>query len=111
MDNRKLNACESSVASRKQGVVEKDVFSRILRSKTRALVSPELLCFIHQRLPSVHGLHAKDLVVALLVVKHARRKIVKDVLIGQRPVSLGRKCEQPDGWVMRRGAPVSTRAI
>ena len=65
MDNSELNACESSVACRRQGRVEKSAFSRRLRLETRTFISPEFLCLVDQRLPSVHGLHAEDRVVAL----------------------------------------------
>lgn len=41
---------------------------------------PELLCLVHDGGAGVHGLHAQDLVVALLVVEHGRRKVVKHIL-------------------------------
>lgn len=44
-----------------------------------------LVCDSHA---SVHGLHAQDLIVALLVVEHGGGKVIKDIVRVQRPVRL-----------------------
>lgn len=36
----------------------------------------------------MHGLHAQNLVVALLVIEHGGGEVVEDILICQRPVRL-----------------------
>lgn len=40
----------------------------------------ELLCLVEDGGAGVHCLHAEHLVIALLVVEHRRRKVVKHVL-------------------------------
>jgi len=48
----------------------------------------QLLCFICNGHSSVHGLHTKNLVVALFVVEHRRGKVIKHILGGQWSVGL-----------------------
>lgn len=41
----------------------------------------------------MHGLHAQDLIVTLLIIEHRRRKVVEHVLVCQRSVGLGQRRE------------------
>jgi len=50
--------------------------------------SPQFLCLINNWQPRVHGLHAQNLVIALLVIEHGSSKVVKDILSCQRSVGL-----------------------
>lgn len=50
--------------------------------------SPKFFGFVCQRLPGVHGLHPQNLVVALLVIEHRMRKVIKHVLRRQLAVCL-----------------------
>lgn len=52
--------------------------------------APEFLCLVEDGGAGVDGLHAKDLVVALLVVEHGRCKVVKHILGGERAMRLRR---------------------
>jgi hypothetical protein len=54
----------------------------------RALL--EFLGLVDYGRPGMHGLHAQDLVVALLVVEHGRGKIFKYILRGEWPIGLWR---------------------
>ena len=49
---------------------------------------PEFLRLVQDGGAGVHGLHAEDLVIALLVVEHGRRKVVKHILDGERAMRL-----------------------
>jgi hypothetical protein len=59
-----------------------------VRDREGSVHLPELFCLVQDRGAGVHCLHAKDLVVALLVVEHGRRKVVKDILDGERAMRL-----------------------
>lgn len=100
MDDGELYACESP-----RGCCRWRDWPVVLamRLKSCSNVSPELFCLVHQWLASVHGLHAQDLIVTLLVVEHAAGEIVKDILICQGPISLGQKCEQTKREVITCG--------
>lgn len=50
----------------------------------------ELLRLVHNGHISMHRLHAQDLIIALLVVKHRCGEIFKYVLAGKRSISLSR---------------------
>ena len=54
----------------------------------RRVLSLEFLSFVLQRYSRVHGLHTKDLIIALFVVKHRSGKIVKHILVCQWTIRL-----------------------
>ena len=64
-------------------ILGKRWFQTAARSDVR-----ELFSFVGQRLTRVHGLHPQNLIVALLVVEHRMREIVKHILRRQRAVRL-----------------------
>ena len=51
---------------------------------------PQFSSLIFDRDTNMHCLHAQDLIITLLIIKHRRSKVIKDVLGGQRTVGLCR---------------------
>jgi hypothetical protein len=48
----------------------------------------ELLCFIKNRSIGVLSLHSQEMVIALFIVEHGSREVVKDVVNGEWTISL-----------------------
>lgn len=49
---------------------------------------PQFGGLIFNRDATMHCLHAQDLIITLLIIKHRRSKVIKDVLGGQRTIGL-----------------------
>ena len=78
------------------------------RSRRRALL--EFLRLVGDGHAGVHGLHSQDLVVALLVVEHGGRKVLKDVLGREGTICLAARVSRMSWRWCKPNRPGSTHA-